>query len=122
MWILVLQQLLIEAALDIVYLPVWWYTKGAKRVFLGCINWIRSINAQASPGLWLKNLFVPMYGLYDWQGRLVSFFMRLVNVIGRTIWLFVASMCIFTLFLCWLVFPVLLFALISTGVINALSV
>ena len=119
MWFLVVQQLLIEAALEVIYFPVWWYSKGAKRVFLGCVNWIRSMNAQAAPGLWLKNIFVPMYGAYDLQGRLVSFFMRFVNVIGRSIWLFIASLFIFCLFLCWLVFPIILFALISIGIIDA---
>ena len=121
MWLLVIQQLLIEALLDIVYFPVWWYTKGAKRVFLGCVHWIQSMNAQAAPFLWLKNLFVPMYGLYDWQGRLVSFFMRFVNFIGRTIWLAIASVCILALFICWLAFPIVLFGLISTGIVDVFS-
>lgn len=119
MWLLVIQQLLIEAALDVVYLPVWWYTKGTKRVGMGCVNWVRSMNAQTAPGLWLKNLFVPMYGLYDWQGRLVSFFMRLVNVIGRSIWLLIGTACIAALFLLWFIFPIILFGLISTGIIQS---
>ena len=32
---------------------------------------------------WAKNIFVPMFGRYDWQSRIISVFMRFVNVVGR---------------------------------------
>ena len=35
--------------------------------------------------VWIRNIFVPMFGMYDWQSRLISFFMRVVQIIGRTI-------------------------------------
>jgi hypothetical protein len=31
-------------------------------------------NAQFAPGLWFLNIFVPMFGQYDWQGRSGEFF------------------------------------------------
>jgi len=105
MMLLVIQRLIIEFLFDIVYAPVWWYTIGIQRAGFFCIRLIREGNAQFAPGLWLANIFVPMFGQYDWQGRLVSFFVRLGNVIIRTI-----LVCIWVIFSCvvfllWLVIP-----------------
>ena len=108
MWILVFQRLLIDFFIDIFYFPVWWYSAGAKRALIGCWHLIREANISMAPGLWLKNIFVPMFGQRDWQGRIMSFFMRLVNVIGRGIALFIWSASVFALFFIWLGFPIFL--------------
>ncbi|PIX12175.1 hypothetical protein COZ73_00770, partial [Candidatus Falkowbacteria bacterium CG_4_8_14_3_um_filter_36_11] len=34
--------------------------------------------------IWIKNIGRPMYGQYDWQGRIISFFMRLIQIIIRS--------------------------------------
>lgn len=65
-----------------------------------------------APGLWLKNIFVPMYGQTDWQGRIMSFFMRFVNVVGRGIGLAIYSVVIILLFFLWLAFPLFLLSMI----------
>ncbi|MDD4477147.1 MAG: hypothetical protein PHY40_03245 [Patescibacteria group bacterium] len=105
MFVLVLQQLFAEAFLDFIYFPFWWYTKGAKRAAILCLNLLNYGNLKLAPGLWLRNIFVPMYGQYDWQGRIVSFFIRLVQVIIRAAALvFWASVC-FALFLVWVSIP-----------------
>lgn len=98
--------MLIEFVLDLLYFPIWWYTGGVKRAGLFCIRFLKSGNVRFAPGLWLKNIFVPMYGQYDLQGRLVSIFMRLANVIGRSIALFFWLLISVFLFLLWLAFPI----------------
>lgn len=108
MWLLVFQRLVLEFILDFAYFPLWWYSGGLKQAFLGCWHLWRSGNLYLAPGLWLKNIFVPMYGQTDWQGRLVSVFMRLVNVLGRGFTLFVWLGVVIILFLFWLAAPVLL--------------
>ncbi len=108
MTILILQRLFLEAVLDIIYFPVWWYTKGAAHALRWCFNLLRHGNESLAPGLWLANLFVPMFGQFDLQGRIVSFLMRLVQIFARTIALLVwLSLCL-VLFLCWLALPVLI--------------
>jgi hypothetical protein len=108
MWVYVTQRMLLETAFDIAYFPVWWYTKGLKRVFFGCVHLVSSANASMAPGLWLRNMFVPMFGQTDWQGRLMSIFMRFVNVIGRTIGLVVWTCAIIMLCLFWVFSPLML--------------
>lgn len=107
MFILVLQRLFIEAILDIVYFPLWWYTSGLVRAARFCLAILAWGNRTFAPGLWLRNIFVPMYGQSDWQGRIISFVMRVIQIIARIfallIWLFA---CI-VLFSIWLLLPVL---------------
>lgn len=108
MFVIVLQRLIIEALLDIFYFPVWWFSFGIRRSALWCFDILKSGNDWLAPGLWIANLFVPMYGQYDWEGRLVSFFMRLVQIIfrlfGLTIWLLFCLI----LFFVWIMWPLVI--------------
>lgn len=104
---LVFQRLLVESVLDIIYFPIWWYTKGALHALRWCFNLLKQGNENLAPGLWFANLFVPMFGQFDIQGRIVSFFMRLVQIFARTVALLVWLGLCFVLFVCWLALPVL---------------
>lgn len=107
MFLLVLPRLLTEAFLDLLYFPLWWYTGGAYRAGAWCFDLALSGNDHFAPGLWLKNIFVPMYGQYDFEGRLISFFMRLFQFIIRSLALFIWSIICLCLFLCWLALPII---------------
>lgn len=107
-WILVLQRIFLEFILDFLLFPFWWYTVGVKHALGYCFNLLRDGNEMLAPGLWFKNIFVPMFGQTDWQGRLVSFVMRLGNAIGRTIALVAWLIMTVALFVLWLVSPVLI--------------
>lgn len=107
MWVLVIQRIFFDLLFDFVRFPLWWYTAGTKRALVFAVQLFRDGNLYLAPGLWLKNIFVPMFGQNDLQGRLVSFFMRFINVIGRTIALLVWLLfCIFV-FAFWLALPLL---------------
>lgn len=99
-------KLLTQFFIDLFYFPVWWYSFGSKRAFLACSDLIAEANSNLAPGLWLKNIFVPMFGQTDWQGRITSFFMRLVNVIGRGFGLLIWTTVVWILFILWLALPV----------------
>lgn len=76
-------QLIAKTAGEIVYFPFWWYSVG----FLETLKklgrfWLGQEQALGF-SVWLKNIFVPMYGQYDWAGRLISFFIRVVQIIFR---------------------------------------
>lgn len=106
MYILILQRLLLEALFDIFYFPIWWYTGGSLRAARYCYALFMHGNLILAPGLWLKNIFVPMYGQYDWQGRIISFVMRVIQIIARTIGITIWLVGCLGLFALWLVFPV----------------
>lgn len=106
MWLVVVERMVILLFLDVLYFPLWWYSGGVVWAFSACVGLVKTGNRNLAPFLWLRYIFVPMYGQYDWQGRLVSFFVRLFNVIGRGIALLAWAFCVGCLFLLWLVFPV----------------
>ncbi len=115
-WLRISERILFDFFLHILLFPVWWYTQGAQKILLGCFHLVEHANMQFAPGLWAKNLFVPMFGQRDWQGRLMSFFMRLANIIFRSIVVIVWSVIVFALFLLWLFLPILvLFFLVISG-------
>jgi hypothetical protein len=107
MGILILQRLFLETILDFFYFPLWWYTKGSLYAARSCFGIFKQGNANLAPGLWLANLFVPMFGQFDFQGRVISFFMRLVQIIARTVALVVWLLFCLVLFVIWLALPLI---------------
>jgi len=99
--------------LGVIYFPLWWYTSGLIRFAKGCIGFLQEANITLAPGLWLKNIMVPMFGQTDWQGRLTSVFMRIVNIIGRTIALIFVIVFLIILMVAWVVFPPFLIVMIA---------
>ena len=108
MSLLVLQRLFLEAVLDIIYFPLWWYTGGALHALRWCFDLLRSGNDTLAPGLWLANIFTPMYGQSDWQGRIISFIMRAIQVLARGLALIVWLAVCVSLFFLWLIFPIVI--------------
>ncbi len=106
MSLLILQRLFLEAVGDIFYFPIWWYTKGALYALRQCLDLLKDGNVNLAPGLWAANLFVPMFGQFDIQGRVISFFMRIVQIIVRTFGLLLWLVFCSALFLVWLLLPI----------------
>ena len=105
MFFAVLPRLLLEFLLDIFYYPVWWYTGGLVYM-VGAVGRVFSAgNSFLAPGLWLKNLFVPMFGQHDLQGRLVSFIIRLGNFLFRSFGLLLWSVIVLCLIVLWVFVP-----------------
>lgn len=69
---------------DVAYFPLWWYSRGAARAVRSLATGMQETARSLALRIWLKNLFVPMYGQYDAQGRIISFFMRLFQIIVRS--------------------------------------
>ncbi len=92
---------------DIFFFPFWWYSFGLFYFSLKIRNFIIRRARSLAIWVWLKNIFTPMFGQYDWQGYLISFFIRLVQIIFRTVimilWIILASV----IFCVWLILPVL---------------
>lgn len=109
MWLLVLQRVAIDALVHLLLFPIWWLTGNIWRTFRFIADMIRAGNEELAPWLWLKNLFVPMFGQTDLQGRIVSVFMRLVNVAFRSVFLVFWTIVSIFIGLLWVSIPVALF-------------
>lgn len=90
---------------EILYFPIWWYTKGL--AMAANFSWQRIKNMEVRLGVkvWVVNLFKPMFGQRDIAGVLISFFMRIFQIIGRTIVLFLWTAIMILVFFVWIVLP-----------------
>lgn len=93
---------------DFIKFPIWWYTKGAFRALLFCVNKLVETEKSFALRVWIKNLFKPMFGQRDWQGKIISFFMRLIQIIFRSIALAIYLLIIIFIFGLWLVIPLII--------------
>ncbi|MFH0805122.1 MAG: hypothetical protein V1916_02915 [Patescibacteria group bacterium] len=97
----------VEVILDILYFPVWWYSKGLTRVGRYCLESAAfHVNRRVGLGIWVRSMFKPMYGDFTWEGRIISGFMRIFVLL----WKLVSTVLWFALlvvtFLLWVLLPV----------------
>lgn len=72
-----------EVGGDVLRFPLWWYGEGLRQTLLAIFSFVRGYARSFGVFVWMKNIFTPMFGRYDWQSRLISVFMRVVNIIAR---------------------------------------
>ncbi|MDD5290837.1 MAG: hypothetical protein PHZ04_01855 [Patescibacteria group bacterium] len=100
-------KIVLDLLRDIIYFPAWWYGRGLKQVAIGLKNFLVNKERSLALFVWIKNIFRPMYAQYDWAGILISFFVRLFQIIVRGIFmLFWLALALLILGL-WLVLPIL---------------
>ena len=80
---MVLRLVLAELFGGIASLPGWWYARGLSIVTAWFRKTVRNASETFSLGVWVKNLFVPMYGETEWSGRVISFFVRFAMIFMR---------------------------------------
>jgi len=117
MFFLVLQRLIIQLVLDVLYFSVWWYSVGVMRFGVGLGHIFQDVNVYLAPLLWLRNMFVPMFGQTDIQGRLMSIFIRFFNTIFRLIVLLFLAVILLVVFVAWLIFPIFVAYMLSLSVV-----
>lgn len=91
---------------DIIRFPAWWLTTGIKKSFLSLLNKIKNASESLGVGIWIKNLFKPMFGVRDWQGRIISFIVRIIQIIFRSIFLLIYVIFSIFLFFLWILLPI----------------
>jgi hypothetical protein len=76
-----------DTKLQLLLLPVWWYTTGVTLMW----QWVRRRISHRLRAmglvLFMRHLSEPLYGDYTRSGRLISFFLRIALLIGKFIWL-----------------------------------
>lgn len=90
---------------DLLYWPIWWYSFGLIEFVDYILHEISRFEERLGLRIWIANLFRPMYAQYDWQGRLISFFMRFFVILFKAVifllWIFLLSI----LLLLWIAVP-----------------
>lgn len=91
---------------DILRFPAWWYGVGFLRAATVAVEFVQGYARRLGVGVWMQNLFVPMFGRYDWQSRIISVFMRLMNIIGRGFATVIVAIIVFGVFVSYVALPV----------------
>ena len=91
---------------DFLYTPLWWYSRGLLRQFQGVWGSLQVRHEDLALDVWIKNIGTPMYGQYDFAGRVISFVMRLAQIIGRVFVLFVWAVLLLAWLMVWVLIPV----------------
>lgn len=103
----ILPLVLIDGIKTVLYFPAWWYSKGLLKVLKGTANFIKDFEQTLGFMIWLKNLFVPMYGQRDIVGRLISFALRVVQIIVRGFVLILVILLGIIFIIIWLILPII---------------
>ncbi|MBN2854453.1 hypothetical protein JXK06_02905, partial [Patescibacteria group bacterium] len=93
--------IILEFLAKILYFPLWWYGVGLIKKIKSLFYFLKSKERELGLGVWAKNILVPMYGQRDFAGRAISFFIRLVQVIFRTIILLIWFICALLMLIIW---------------------
>lgn len=88
----------------IIGLPFWWYSSGLKAVIVRLTQTVISTIRGVALDVWIKNLFVPMYGDTSFAGRMISFGMRLVTILSKSLVVLLYVIVCFLIFILYLVF------------------
>jgi hypothetical protein len=106
---------------SVLYFPVWWYSGGAVRAARFCGGVVAGVARGLGCSVWIKNLFVPMFGQRDIASRIISFFMRLVTIIFYSVLLLILSVVMLAVFLLWLIAPLFVVFEFGNQLIGLLS-
>lgn len=102
---------------ELVLAPVWWYGRGLKAATNRFLSQCRNNDRAVGWSIWLKNIFVPMYGQSDMAGRAISFFMRIILLVARTVAIVVMDLLTVFGYMAYIFLPLLALA----GLIFSLS-
>jgi hypothetical protein len=91
---------------EIVYFPVWWYTIGLFHLLQTLQEFMSNREKELALLVWVKNIFKPMYGEYNWQGWIISFIVRLFQIIVRSVVLLFWFIIVVAVLLLWIILPV----------------
>jgi len=111
-------KIILQLVGEILYFPLWWYSVGFFRLLKSIWQFWRGEEAALGFSVWLKNLFVPMYGQHDFAGRLISFLVRIVQIIARGLVLLVWSFILLIIIIFWLILPIILLLALAFQVLN----
>jgi hypothetical protein len=113
--LLILQKFIWENIYNVFSFPFWWYGRGLKQMFWIFGNSLKKADDLLGVWLWMSHLFTPMYGQRDIQGRIISFFMRLIQLIARMFAFIFWFFFVFILFILWLIIlPIIFYGIITS--------
>ena len=98
--------LLADVLGDALYFPLWWYSRGLWRFLSALGGRLRNLAVKLGLGVWTRYLFTPMFGQYDAVGRIISFFVRIFQIMMRSVLMLAAAVAAVALLSVYLALPI----------------
>ncbi len=111
-------RLFFDTLVDAAYAPIWWYTSGARWIISRLFSSIRAMWVETNIAIWIKNLFVPMYGQRDAWSRGISIGLRFLTILAKLIQVFAWSIGALIIFCVWLAAPLIAVYLIVSPILH----
>ncbi|MCD4694559.1 hypothetical protein K8R62_04345 [bacterium] len=92
---------------EILYFPVWWYSKGAWTFLLKIGEFLSLREKGLALRIWIENIMVTMYGQSDLISSFISYLMRVFQIIFRGIIMISWFLICLIVFLSYLIIPIL---------------
>lgn len=102
---------------EVLYFPVWWYTDGLRWWSQMLLRQLIATEYRLAVRILVRTLFQPMYGDRTRSGRIISFFMRLVLIVGKGLTLVVWASVFVCAWVLWIGGPVLTLGLLIRQII-----
>lgn len=97
-----------------------WYGQSPSWVYHRFLETIRTLDGRFAVQHMLRNITRPIFQDYDWQGRIIGFFLRLARILLAVFVYFLTFLLYVVVYLLWLAFPI--FCLVSlVGSLTAAS-
>jgi hypothetical protein len=112
--------LLLDVTTSVVTFPLWWYGDGLTSVIRWSGRSLRYRWRSYAFDVWLRSMFVPMYGQADLFGRAISVVMRFVVLAWRLVGYGIEALLHGLLIVAWTAWPILLFLLLVLAVYQSL--
>lgn len=107
--VLAIKSIVVDIIGDALYFPIWWYSSGLKHIAVNRLKSLDSMSRQLALRLLILNIFKPMFAQTDTAGRIISFFLRIVLLIGRSIFFGIYALLQLVIVLLWIVLPLFIF-------------
>ena len=92
---------------SVLYFPIWWYTAGLRKQCRGFWHSVKNWSRYLGLKILITNLFRPMFGQYNWQGRIISLGMRIIQLFFSLIFFLVGLVVLAILLLLWIFLPII---------------
>jgi len=92
---------------NVLYFPIWWYTAGLRKRYRGFWHSVKNWSRYLALKILITNLFRPMFGQYNWQGRIISFVMRIIQLFFSLIIFLIGLVVLAILLLLWIFLPII---------------
>lgn len=109
--VILTQAVLWDLVGNLIYFPIWWYTRGLKKMGFFLFHFVTGMEMRLAWRVWVMNLFKPMYAVADIPGRIISFLMRIFMIVTRgfaLLLIIIFALMSIAVYLLWLPFLVLM--------------